>query len=272
MEEKALRHHGFGISGSTLKIIAVISMFIDHVGAAFLGRMLIGFDTLSNIAEDSIVLKVFPWMLEWEKLVSVYYATRYIGRIAFPIYCFLLVEGFKRTHDVRKYALRLGLFALVSEIPFDLCFNASIIEFTYQNVFFTLFIGLVTMIAVDWSGKHKWSENIITDRICGYFFMAVFTVAGIAAAELLSTDYAGTGVMCVMVLYFLRNRKVAQAIAGAVAFSWELTAPLAFLPILAYNGKRGLKLKYFFYAFYPAHLLLIYIVCVVMGTGGIKVF
>lgn len=247
-------------------------MFIDHVGAAFLGRIIVGFDTLSHAAESHAVFKALPWMLEWDKLISVYYTTRYIGRIAFPIYCFLLVEGFKRTRDVGRYALRLGIFAIVSEIPFDLCFNASIIEFTYQNVFFTLFIGLITMIAVDRAGGHKWSENIMADRICRYFFAAAFTVAGIAAAELLSTDYAGTGVMCVMVLYFFRNRRVAQAVAGAVAFSWEITAPLAFLPILAYNGKRGLKLKYFFYAFYPVHLLLIYIVCVIMGTGGIKVF
>lgn len=272
MEEAVLKHHRFGISGSTLKIIAVISMFIDHIGAAFLGRMLVGFSSLPYIMRDSAVIKLMPWILEWDKLINVYYVMRYIGRIAFPIYCFLLVEGFKRTHDVKKYALRLGIFALVSEIPFDLCFNASLIEFTYQNVFFTLFIGLLTMMAVDWSGKHRWSESPINDRVIRKLFTCIFTAMGIAAAELLSTDYAGTGVMCIMIMYLFRNRKVVQAIAGAVAFSWEVTAPLAFLPILAYNGKRGLKLKYFFYAFYPAHLLFIYLICVIIGIGTIRVF
>lgn len=272
MEEKALTYRRFGISGSTLKIIAVISMFIDHVGAAFFGRMLVGFNTLPAIADDSIVFEVLPWVLDWNRLIKVYYAMRYIGRIAFPIYCFLLVEGFKRTRDAKKYALRLGVFALVSEIPFDLCFNASIIEFTYQNVFFTLFIGLLTMMAVDWSAKRRWSEKLMIDRCARVLLAFIFAAVGVIAAELMSTDYGGTGVICIMVLYLFRNRKVVQAIAGAAVFSWELTAPLAFLPILAYNGKRGLKLKYFFYVFYPAHLLLIYFVCLLMGTAGIKVF
>lgn len=247
-------------------------MLIDHIGAAFLGRMLVVFDTLPHIMDNSIILRAMPWVLEWDKLTRVYYTTRFIGRIAFPIYCFLLVEGFKRTRNAKRYALRLGIFALVSELSFDLCFNASIIEFAYQNVFFTLFIGLLTMMAVDWAGRRRWSEKPIAGRVCRCFFTLAFTAAGFAAAELLATDYAGTGVMCIMVLYFLRNRKVAQAAAGAAIFAWEITAPLAFLPILAYDGRRGLGLKYFFYVFYPAHLLLIYFVCVLAGIGGIRVF
>lgn len=272
MKEKALQHHRFGISGSALKIIAVISMFIDHTGAAFLGRMLAGFDMLPDLLGDSIILRLFPWMLDWDRLVQVYYAMRYIGRIAFPIYCFLLVEGFDHTRDVKKYALRLGVFALVSEIPFDLCFNASIIEFSYQNVFFTLLIGLLVMAAADRCRVRRWFENPVADRTCRYLFTALAVAAGVAAAELLGTDYAGTGVVCIMVLYLFRNQKAAQAIAGATVFSWEITAPLAFLPILAYNGRRGLNLKYFFYGFYPLHLILIYLVCAVIGTGGIRVF
>ncbi|MCD7835883.1 MAG: conjugal transfer protein TraX [Lachnospiraceae bacterium] len=272
MAEEVLKGRSFGISGSSLKIIAVISMFIDHAGAAFLGRMLVGFGSLPYILDNSIILKVMPWVLDWEKLVKAYYITRYIGRIAFPIYCFLLVEGFKHTHDVKKYVLRLGGFALISEIPFDLCFNACVIEFTYQNVFFTLFIGLITMLAADWSVKRRWASASAADWMFRCAAVSASVVLGTVAAELMSTDYGGTGVLCIMVLYFFRNRRVAQALAGAAVFSWEITAPLAFLPVLAYNGRRGLKLKYFFYMFYPAHLLLIYLVCKVMGTGDIRVF
>lgn len=272
MEEKALKHQKSGISGSTLKIIAVISMFIDHVGAAFLGRMLVVSDRLPYILGNSVIVKAFPWILDWKTLAKVYYLTRYIGRIAFPVYCFLLVEGFKRTHDVRKYAMRLGIFALISEIPFDLCFNASIVEFSYQNVFFTLFIGLITMMAAEWSKTRRWSQEVIADSIIRYFLITAFTMAGFVVAELLSTDYAGTGVICIMVLYFFKDRKVIQALAGAVTFFWEITAPLAFVPILAYDGRRGLGLKYFFYALYPVHLLLIYLVCLIIGIGDVKVF
>jgi hypothetical protein len=123
-----------------------------------------------------------------------------------------------------------------------------------------------------WGELRQWTENVHVNKVLGCVSDVVCTVAGMAAAELLCTDYGGTGVLCIMVLYEFRKKKIPQAIAGAIAFSWEITAPLAFIPILAYNGTRGLKLKYFFYAFYPVHLFLIYIVCVIMGLGSIPAF
>ena len=95
-----------------LKMIAITTMLIDHVGA--------------------VLLPQYPIL-------------RIIGRIAFPIFCFLLVEGFMHTHDVIRYMTRIGLFALISEIPFDLLFYGRILDGTHQNVFFTLFIGLVML-------------------------------------------------------------------------------------------------------------------------------
>ena len=105
-----------GISGSTLKIIAIITMLIDHIGAGVLGRLLVvrGMNETADLN---------AWIDANSTLVITYQMMRFVGRLAFPIFCFLLIEGFEHTHDVKKYALRLLSFCLVSEIPFDLLFN-----------------------------------------------------------------------------------------------------------------------------------------------------
>lgn len=252
-----------GISGSTLKLIAVITMLIDHIGAAVMGRMVL----IRNGATAEN-----PWItsLVYDEYTIAYMVMRYIGRIAFPIYCFLLVEGFQRTHNKWKYAFRLGVFAMLSEIPFDLAFNSKVLEFEYQNVFLTLLFGLFAMIAVDFierrewvAGNYLWNEAV--KWILGILSVAVF--AGVA--KLMRTDYDAIGVGCIMLLYLFRKNKTTQIIVGCVSFLWELTAPLAFIPIAFYNGKRGLKLKYLFYVFYPLHLLILYLICHGMGIDWV---
>lgn len=242
----------WGISGSTLKLIAIVTMLTDHVGAALVLRLI-----LKNAAANGWV-----GVIPHDTLYVSYMVMRFIGRIAFPIFCFLLVEGSEKTRSVRKYALRLGIFALISEIPFDLAFSSEVLEFSYQNVFFTLFIGLLTMMAWKTIMKQDWN------RVLKSLLAVLSFVAGAVLAELLHTDYGAIGVACIMVLYLSRGHKVKQIIAGCIAFLWEGTAPLAFVPIGFYNGKRGLKLKYIFYIFYPAHLLLIYLICVWLGIAG----
>lgn len=221
-----------GISGSTLKIIAIVSMFVDHIGAAVLEKGLL----VSSQVQNNPVL--------YDRLHSIDHVLRLIGRPAFPIFCFLLVEGFLHTKDTKKYALRLFLFALISEIPFDLAILGNIMDFRAQNVFFTLLIGLLVMMGASYFSKNVWLQSLIF-------------VLGIGAGYFLHTDYGFKGVLLIELLYFFRYDRKSQCIAGACAFSWEATAPLAFLPILAYNGKRGLSLKYFFYLFYPIHLLIL---------------
>lgn len=222
-----------GISGSTIKMIAIISMLIDHIGAVVVERML-----------------YFPQYRE--ELLTLYMILRSIGRLGFPIFCFLLVEGFAHTGNVWKYALRLGVFALLSEVPFDLAFSDSLLYNGYQNVFFTLLIGLLAMLLIDRIGKRKWPLALkVLLQLCA-------AVAGMYIAEFMRTDYGALGVMCIMTVYIFRKNRLAQVIAGAVVFLWEIPASAAFLPVAAYNGKRGWKMKYFFYAFYPCHLLLLY--------------
>lgn len=235
-----------GISGSTIKIIAIITMFIDHTAAIVL---------------HSIICK----LPEFDStLYKVYLIMRDIGRIGFPCFCFLLIEGFMYTRNRAKYAIRLALFAIISEVPFDLAFNKKVLEFTYQNVFFTLLIGLLTITVLD-AIIHKAKWNKVFKIVLG---IVVF-VAGLKLAKVLKTDYDAIGVLTITVMYFLRKNKNACMYGGCMALTipmiQEAYAFLGMIPIAFYNGTRGLKMKYFFYIFYPAHLLILAGICKLFG-------
>lgn len=251
-----------GISGSTIKLIAITAMLIDHIGAVIIERMLINAGMLT-VMQSGNANALLQFYAENGGLFALYMIMRQlIGRIGFPIFCFLLVEGFAHTRNVAKYASRLFLFALVSEIPFDLALTGRPFFWGYQNVFFTLFIGLLVMIAYRWIEKRK------INRIAKAFLYVAALAVGIIAAMLVKSDYGsqyGIGVICIMALYIFRKNKMHQIIAGCVSFLWELTAPLAFIPVGFYNGKRGFRLKYVFYAFYPAHLFLLYLAARFLG-------
>jgi len=239
-----------GLTGSHLKWIAIITMLIDHIGAALLELGLlpkISNAILGGHSFDYVVADYHFWYRFDDILRS-------IGRLAFPIFCFLLVEGFLHTKDVKKYALRLGLFALVSEIPFDLAFNERLLEVSYQNVFFTLFIGLLVLIGLNYF------EETLPAHISWLRFIVAIT--GILFAVFLRTDYDSFGIILIVLLYEFRNYKVLRCIAGAILMLFNSTTGfLAFLLIWLYNGDRGRQLpKYFFYAFYPVHLLLLFLV------------
>lgn len=250
------------IDGSTLKLIAVITMLIDHLAAGVLLRYL---------------------QTDWTDTgYELYSLMRGIGRIAFPIFCFLLTEGFMHTKSRGRYALRMGVFALISEVPFDLLFRGRILETGYQNVFFTLLIGVCTMTVIDAIGQRQkgHTEQQAAGETPGRpgaagvpaaaFAAAQIAAAvcGMALAQALRTDYAARGVMCMLVFYVFRKNRAAQIIAGSLAFVWwEPPALLAFCPIALYNGKRGRNIKYFFYLFYPVHLLLLYLLCAALGLA-----
>ncbi len=237
-----------GISGSTLKLIAIITMLIDHMGAVVL---------MPLIGSQNGVMSTQNYTL-----IEVYTTMRMIGRVSFPIFCFLLVEGFIHTRDAKKYAIRLGAFAVISEIPFDLALTGTILESGFQNVFFTLFISLLVLM-----GLKKIEEMVQLNKVLMVLGYLGLIVAGGLIAILLATDYSMYGVVSVSALYLLRKQKQQQVIGGALSFAWELPAVLAFIPIWFYNGKRGINLKYLFYAFYPIHLLLLYFVSTFIQTA-----
>ena len=211
MERKA------GLTTFQLKVLAIISMLADHVGA--------------------VLYPEAVWL-------------RYAGRLAFPIFCFLLVEGYYHTGNVAKYMARLGIFALISEIPFDLAFHQTLWFPAKQNVFVTLFIGLGML----W-GLERERECIIRVGI---------VLLSLWAAEFLCCDYGFMGVLLIAVFGITRGKNTARYLAGAV---WNVFWPsriqtagaLAMLPIALYNGQKGRSMKYFFYLFYPVHLFILYV-------------
>lgn len=328
-----------GIPGSTIKIIAVTAMLIDHVAAGLLARVLLqrGVLELGYVSERVRS----AWMAENGLLLYGMEAMRAIGRLGFPIFCFLLVEGFQKTRNRRKYALRLGLFALISEVPFDLAFNGKVLELHYQNVYFTLLIGLLFMavcacfadvrlpgparkvvviagtlvlsacVAMNFRGvvlKRLLDREAEAGSLPAYFWLYRWTFYGLflcgvlvmacawpvcrrrfgdgawrvygnlaalalamCLADFLRTDYSGMGVLTIAVMYFFRRNRMASISAGCAVLTamslGELSAFFTLIPIAKYNGARGLKMKYFFYAFYPVHLLLIWLVALAMGMG-----
>lgn len=232
----------FGFSGSSLKLIAIITMMIDHVTVVGVGF--------------GIIPHLFPGSQEFERWYQIYVWGRTVGRIACPIFFFLLVEGFLHTKSWKKYAARLAAFALLSEVPFDLAFQGGILAWSGQNIFFTLLIGLLMMETMK--------------RLEGRRFLILAAVAGFAAlADLLRTDYGAEGIISIALLYWYRyNRKLQCTITGLIESISLILTPMwllaagkaaAFVMIYLYNGERGkLRLKYFFYLFYPVHLLVIW--------------
>ena len=243
-----------GMNGSAIKMVGIITMLIDHIGFALVARIL--------------VLKISNGEYSPE-LDTAYTILREIGRLGFPIFCFLLVEGFGRTRNKVKYAMRLGAFALISEIPFDLAFKGSVMDFGHQNVFFTLLSGFLAMCVFDLVDKKQIPK--IAAIAIDLAALAVFMLA----AYFLNTDYGYMGVLTIAVMYALRSYKVWSMAGGCVVLCLlsltELPAFFALIPVALYNGKRGWRLKYFFYAFYPVHLFLLWSAVQLLGLGSIRV-
>lgn len=224
-----------GIDANTLKIIAVITMIIDHAGVALVWQLVSPEGRLDE-----------TWYL-------IYNIMRKIGRIAFPIYCFFIVEGLEHTRNVKKYLARLLIFAIASEVPFDYALFGNFTWY-YQNVFFTLAIGLICI----------WAIKEIESRFSNVCLQGVLDfgiiLAGAYIAEFLKTDYGDFGVIIIAMLYLFRKSRIRQCIMGAIGFAWEITAPLSFGLLYFYNGEKGKKVnKYLFYLVYPVHLLILWL-------------
>lgn len=216
-----------GLSQESLKLIACISMLIDHVGAIFLPGV----------------------------------GLRIIGRIAFPIYCFVLTEGAHYTRNPKKYTARLLIGAVLTELPYDLAFSGTI-DLESCSVMVTLLLGLCAIMAMR---QYDGIKRVAT------------IAAAYLAAEFLHTDYAGTGIMVILLFEITRqmpSRRLWQ-LAGLTALCWsgysvrigcivvpiQLFAVLAMIPITLYDGRKVIHsrvVQWLFYLFYPLHLLVLW--------------
>lgn len=233
------KHNYQCLSGSVLKLLAVITMIIDHIASALLRD------------NETVVVSLASHDL------TLYYLLRSIGRIAFPLYAFLLVEGFEHTSDRKKYGLRLLLFAFISEIPWNLEHWGSIFHPTSQNVFFTLFFGFLGLCIMEQLEEKIEKRNVLL--LLGLVLLCIFSLA----------DYGCSGFGFILMLWLLRKLPIQRAIVGSCFLSSTWRAGIAFIPISFYNGKRGFIKgafpKYFFYAIYPLHMLILFAIKKSMG-------
>lgn len=205
------------MSAFSLKVLACIAMIFDHTGEA-----------------------LFPGQ-EW---------MRYVGRLAFPIYAFLLTEGFIHTRDVKKYFGRLLVIALLSEVPYDLLGHDTFLYMKSQNAIFTLLTGLFMLIIM------KRSDSVIEK--------AYLLAAAMLIAETFHFNYRYPGILMIFAFYYFRDFPYISGInvladnVRLFTAKMQSAAGFALIPIYMYNGKKGPPFKYFFYAFYPLHLLVIY--------------
>ena len=234
------------LSSSTLHIIAMGLMLSDHL---------------------------------WATLFPSYDILTCLGRLAFPIFAFLTVEGYFHTSDFRKYLLRMFLFACISEIPFDLMYGGQIIYPYHQNVLWTF---LISLILIHWIDQIK-KKNRLWLTVLGSFFLCLL---GFILGYLCMTDYYGAGIITVLGFYFFRGKGWRNYLGQLMVlyfvnvellggyyypisigpFYFELQqqslALLSLIFIWSYSGEKGISaksFKYFCYLFYPVHMLAIYL-------------
>jgi len=226
------------MSAFTLKMIAVVTMFIDHFAHMFGGRL---------------VFALVP-------------AMRAVGRLAFPIFVYFIGEGYRRTGDVNKYLARLGIFALISEIPFDLMahnvrnipmlYPLTWLELSHQNVFFTLFLGLF---AANIYNKASTIPKLVAllplPFVLAYFLQADYGVVGVVMVF-------GCAVLdhkpLRLALLFAGGLVLYSPLPADVAAAWMVGYTAALGLLVYYNGTQGPRLKWMFYSFYPLHILVLF--------------
>ena len=228
------------LSGAELKLIAIISMLADHVNKALIYPYL-----ESNHGFLAFISDVFD----------------IIGRIAFPLFCFMLVEGYFKTRNRKKYLLNLLLFGVISEIPFDMFTTASFFNMNWNNVMFTLALVLVTVWIID-TLKEKMQKR---SKALWYLVSILIVLVMCIVSMSLSLDYEHHAILIGYFFYLFHDMPVFAIPFGYASMFKEPWALLGFGLTLTYNGERGKQHKMLYYWFYPVHLLILGLLRLYLG-------
>ncbi len=218
-------------SGAKLKYIDFLSMFMDHVNKALIYPLLSGEGILQYISD----------------------AFEILGRIAFPLFAFFLVEGFFKTGNRKKYLFSLVFFGIISEIPFDMFQSRVFFEPNSNNVMFTLALMLITIWSID-------VLKVKMQKLPKYiWYLVSFVIVGVMCIISMITgmDYEYHAIMIGYFFYIFYDKPVFAIFSGYLAIFKELWSLSGFGLILTYNGKRGKQNKLLNYCFYPVHLLIL---------------
>lgn len=217
------------LNGAQLKYLAFISMLIDHVNNAIITPMLDGEGFLLHLSNIFSIL----------------------GRIAFPVFVFFIVEGFFKTSNRKKYLGQLLIFGAISEVPFDMFTSKVYYNPNWNNMMFTLALSLITIWLIDFL-KEK-----LHNKIFWYALSIIIVVIFSLLAMQLSLDYDYHAVVAAYIFYVFYNKPILGAGLGYLSIIKELYSFLGFALTIMYNGQRGKQYKWLNYLFYPVHLLIL---------------
>lgn len=241
---KKIHQLGF-INTFWLKIFAIIFMTIDHMAICLGLTYTDGRYFLSGLMTR-----------------DTYDMFRTIGRLAFPIFCYLIVEGLTYTKNVMNYIIRLFIFALLSQVPFSLMTKRE--PFVFQNnlnVYFTLALGLITIAVIDYFRKKQKKGEI--NKPIFFLISAVAIICTTTFADTIRTDYSGYGVLVIIIFYVFKDKPLLTLLALYIATynmssNLEMYALFSLIFIVLHNHQKGPSMKYFFYLYYPLHMLILY--------------
>ena len=219
-------------SGAQLKYIAFLSMLIDHVNKALMYPLLTENGFLRYVSDVFDIL----------------------GRVAFPLFMFFLVEGFFKTGNRFKYLLNLIVFGIISEIPFDLFQSAVLFQPNSNNVMFTLALALVMIWVID---ELKVPKSYIIPPVLWFPVSIIIVITVCLLSMICGLDYEYHGILIAYFFYIFRNNPILSIIGGYLSIFKTPWALLGFGLTLTYNGKRGKQNKILNYLFYPVHLLIL---------------
>lgn len=228
------------LSGAQLKTIAILSMLEDHINKALIYPNLVSNDGLLAFLSDFFDI---------------------IGRIAFPLFCFLLVEGYFKTRNRKKYLLQLLLFGFLSEVPFDMSTTASFFNMNWNNVMFTLALVLITIWSIDVL-KEKMQK---LPKLLWYLVSIMIVILMCIATMYFSLDYEHHAILIGYFFYLFYDQLLLAIPLGYASMYTEPWSLLGFGLTLTYNGQRGKQYKMLNYWFYPVHLLIIGALCIYLG-------